>query len=54
MIEKAMKLLMEQYNKVKDLKHIGKPVTYALYATARKVEKLERRRDEGESQNSES
>lgn len=48
MIDRAIKELMVIYDKVKDKKHIAKPVTYSLYAAARAMEKLEKRRDETE------
>ena len=46
MILQAIKELISIYEKVKDKRHIAKPVTYALYATARSIDKIERRRDE--------
>lgn len=46
MVERAIKEFLAIYEKVKEKHHIAKPVTYALYATARSIEKIERRRDE--------
>lgn len=56
MIEKAMKLLLTNYEKVKNAEYIQKPVSYALYQTWLAIDKVEkvRKKSEGKSKNSES